>query len=86
MPKNLRPAVDLMAFKCRTLKVNRTKSRVVTGLLTGHNNLRRQLYVMGLSDKPICWNCGTEEKTLVHVYVRVRPWLYSDTHIEAPSF
>jgi hypothetical protein len=22
MPKKLRPAVDLMAFKCRTLKVN----------------------------------------------------------------
>jgi hypothetical protein len=22
MPKNLRPTVDLMAFKCRTLKVN----------------------------------------------------------------
>jgi hypothetical protein len=24
MPKKLRPAVDLMAFKCRTLKVNVT--------------------------------------------------------------
>jgi hypothetical protein len=26
MPKNLRPAVDLMAFKCRTLKV---KARIL---------------------------------------------------------
>jgi hypothetical protein len=42
-------------------------SRVVIGLLTGHNNLRRDLYVMELRDNPICMNCGTEKEILVHV-------------------
>jgi hypothetical protein len=36
------------------LSFNRTQSRVVIGLLTGHNTLRRHLYIMGLS------NNGTE--------------------------
>jgi hypothetical protein len=32
MPKKLRPAVDLMEFKCRTLKVNLSKISENTGL------------------------------------------------------
>ena len=46
---------------------NRTQSRAVIGLLTGHNTLRRHLYVMGLSNNPICRKCGNEEETSVHV-------------------
>jgi len=42
-------------------------SRVVIGLLTGHNTLRQHLYVMGLRDNPICRKCDTEEETSVHV-------------------
>jgi len=34
--------------KTRLLSFNRTQSRVVTGLLTGHNSRRRHLYLMGL--------------------------------------
>ena len=49
------------------LSFNRTQSRVVIGLLTGHNTLRRQLYVTGLSDNLTCRKCGTEEETSVHV-------------------
>jgi hypothetical protein len=49
------------------LSFNRTQSRVVIGLLTGHNTLRRHLYIMGLSDNPICRKCGTEEETSVHI-------------------
>jgi hypothetical protein len=45
-----------LATKARLLSFNRTQSRVVIGLLTGHNNLRRHLYVMGLSNNPICRN------------------------------
>jgi len=36
----------------RLLSFNRRKSRVITGLLTGHNSLRRHLYIMGLIDSP----------------------------------
>jgi hypothetical protein len=43
------------------------QSRVVIGLLTGHNTLRRHLHVMGLYNDPICSKCGTEEETSVHI-------------------
>jgi hypothetical protein len=43
-------------------------SRVVIGLLTGHNTLRLHLYVTGLSDNPIRRKCVTEEETSVHVF------------------
>ena len=45
----------------------RTQMRVVVGLLTGHNTLRRHLHVMGLSNDPACRTCGTEEETSVHI-------------------
>jgi hypothetical protein len=35
MPKKLRPAVDLMAFKCRTLKVKSNVSSVQKGMGKG---------------------------------------------------
>jgi len=69
-----------LATRARLLSFNGTQSRVVTGLLTGHNTLRQNLYVTGLSDNPICRKSGTEEETSVHV-VCVWPWLHSDTHI-----
>jgi hypothetical protein len=39
---------------------------VVTGLLTGHNAIRKHLYIMGLIDCPICRKCGGDEKTSPH--------------------
>jgi len=47
----------LTAFRCR----------VVIGLLTGHNTLRRHLHIMGLYNDPISRKCGTEEGTSVHI-------------------
>jgi len=49
------------------LSFNRTQSRAVIGLLTGHNTLRRYLYVMSLSNNPICRKCGTVKETSVHI-------------------
>jgi len=46
---------------------NRTQSRVVTGLLTGHNTLGRHLHLLGLLDSPLCRNCGVGEKTSAHI-------------------
>jgi hypothetical protein len=51
----------------RLLSFNGIQSRVVTGLPTGHNTLRRHLYLVGLMDSPLCRKCGTEEKTSAHV-------------------
>jgi len=56
-----------LATGAQTLSFNRTQSRVVTGLLTGHNTLRRHLYIMGLSNNPTCRKCGTGEETSVHI-------------------
>ena len=47
--------------------MNRTQTRAVIGLLTGHNALRRHLHAMGLNDNPTCRKCGTEEETSVHI-------------------
>jgi len=51
----------------RLLSFNRTQIRVVTGLLTGHNTLRRHLHIMGLGNDPMCRKCGTEKETSVHI-------------------
>jgi hypothetical protein len=74
-----------LGAKARFLSFNRTQSRAVTGLLTGHNTLRRYLHLMGLSDSPFCRRCGAEMKPQPTFFVSVKLWLYSDMHIWAPS-
>ena len=56
-----------LAIGARLLSFNKTQSRAVIGLLTGHNTLRRHLYIMGLSNNPTCRKCGTEEETSIHI-------------------
>ena len=56
-----------LATGARLLSFNRTQTRAVIGLLTGHNTLRRHLHVMWLNDNPTCRKCGTEEETSVHI-------------------
>ena len=56
-----------LATRAQLLSFNRTQSRVVIGLLTGHNTLRRHLYIVGLSNNLTCWICATEEKTSFHI-------------------
>jgi len=46
---------------------NRIQSRVVTGLLSGHNALRRDLYLLGLLDSPLYRKCGVGEETSAHI-------------------
>jgi len=49
------------------MTLSRIQSRVVTGLLTGHNTLRRHLYLLGLSHSPLCRWCEAGEETSAHV-------------------
>jgi hypothetical protein len=74
-----------LATRARLLSFNRTQTRVVIGLLTGHNTLRRHSYVMGPSDNPTCRKCGIEEASVPH-FVSVRLQLHSYIHIWVPSF
>jgi len=52
---------------CCNKSFNRTQSRAVTGLLTGHNTLRRHLHLMGLSDSPLCRRFGAEDEASAHI-------------------
>jgi hypothetical protein len=74
-----------LATGARLLSFNRTQTRVVIGLLTGHNTLRRHLHVMGLSNNPTCRKCGTEEETSVHILCECEA-LASLGHIHLSSF
>jgi len=44
-----------------------TQSRAIAGLLTGHNNLRTHLHLIGLSDSPLCRRCAAEDETSAHI-------------------
>jgi len=54
-------------IRAKFLTFNRTQSRAVTGLLTGHNTLRRHLYLLGLLDSPLHWKCGMRQETSAHI-------------------
>jgi hypothetical protein len=56
-----------LATRAQLLSFHRTQPRIEIGLPTGHNTLRKHLYIMGPSNCPICRKCGTEEETSVHI-------------------
>jgi len=56
-----------LTVKARFLSFNRTQSRAATGLLTGHNTLRRNLHLMGLPDSPLCRRRGAEDETSANI-------------------
>jgi hypothetical protein len=51
-----------LGAKARFLCFNRTQSKVVTGLLSGHNTLRRHLHLMGCQTVH-CVRRGAEDET-----------------------
>jgi hypothetical protein len=53
--------------KTRLISFNTIQSRVVVSLLTGHNTLRRHLYVMGLFGSALCRKYGAEDETSAYV-------------------
>ena len=74
-----------LGAKARFLSFNRTQSRAVTGLLTEHNTLRRNLHLIGLSDSPLCRGCGTEEETLAKILCEREALASHRRCIQAPS-
>jgi len=56
-----------LGAKARFLSFNRTQSRAVTGLHTGHNTIWTHLHLRGLSGSPLCRRCGAEEETSAHI-------------------
>ena len=74
-----------LGAKAKFLSFNRTQSRAVTGLLTGHNTLRRYLHPIGLSDNPLCGRCGAEDETSAHILCECEA-LASLRHVYLSSF
>jgi hypothetical protein len=59
--------------------------RVVTGFLTGHNTLRRHLFLLELANSPLCRGCGVKEETSAHVLCECEAWA-SLRHVYLGSF
>ena len=49
------------------MSFNRTQSRVVIGLLTGHNTLKKHFHLMGLTNSLLCRRCGAEDETATQI-------------------
>jgi hypothetical protein len=76
--------VTCLGAKARFLSFSRTQSRAVTGRLTGHNTLRRQLHLLGLLDSPLC-RCRVKEETSAHILCQCQA-LASFRHVYRGSF
>ena len=74
-----------LSAKARVLSFNWTQSRAVTGLLTGHNTLRRHLHLIGLSDIPLCRRCGAEDDIFAQILCECEA-LSSLRHVYLGSF
>ena len=74
-----------MRSKVSSVTFNRTQSRAVTGLLMGHNTLRRHLHLLGLLDSPLCRKCRVGEETSAHILCQ-REALASLRHAYLGSF
>jgi ribonuclease HI len=72
-----------IAARTALMSFNRAQSRVVTGLLTGHNTLRRHLHTMGCQIVPYAGNVELERKQPMYC-VSVKPWQHSDIFIWDP--
>jgi hypothetical protein len=56
-----------LGAKTKVMSFNRAQSRTVIGLLTGHNTLRRHIYLLGQQDGALCRKCGVMEETTAHI-------------------
>jgi hypothetical protein len=69
--------------KTKFLSFNRTQSRVVIGLLTGHNTLKSIFTSWGWPTSPYIGGVEQRRKPQTIFCVSVKLWLHSDTHIWA---
>ena len=52
-----------------SLQLNKKHLRILTQLVTGHANLKRHRYIMGMEDNPDCNHCG-DEQTSTHILAK----------------
>jgi hypothetical protein len=61
------PCMVRYSYRQLSLGLQFIPRRVVIGLLTGHNTLRKHVYLMGLSDSLLCRGCGAQDVTSAHI-------------------
>jgi len=71
--------------KIRLMSFNETQTRVVNGLLTGHNTRRRHLHLMGLTNNRLWGRCGAQEERSAHILCECED-LVSLRHVYLGSF
>ena len=49
---------------------SRKNIRIITQIITGHANLKRHRYLMGLETDPICDKCQEKEETMEHLLTK----------------
>jgi hypothetical protein len=76
----------ILATGARLLSFNRTQTRAGTGLLTGHNTLRRHLHVMGSVMTPPVGSVALRRKPQCTLCVSVRLQPHLSINIWVPSF
>jgi hypothetical protein len=74
-----------LGTRAKFLTFNRIQSWAVTGLITGHNTLRRHLHLLELLDSPLCRKCGVREETSAHILCECEA-LASLRHVYLGSF
>ena len=77
------PSVD-HGWRGRIIGFDKKRIRITTRLVTGHTNLQRHRYIMGMEDNPDCRGCGMSE-TAIHLLTEcptdVGPeWRYWEGH------
>ena len=69
-----------LGVRVKLMTFNWSQSRAVTGLLTGHNTLKKHLHLLGVHDSPCVGNVGRRRKPRLTYYASARPWPHSDMH------
>ena len=80
--RQLTSRIGLTAYP-RILSFDRTQGPGLWPIFTGHNTLRRHLYIIGQINRLLRRRCGAQVENSAHV-LSVKPWLQADTLIWAP--
>ena len=52
------------------LRLNKRDISIITQMITGHANLKRHRFIMGVEDNPICEKCEESEETPEHLLTK----------------
>ncbi|XP_043465741.1 uncharacterized protein LOC122500735 [Leptopilina heterotoma] len=72
--------------KAEFRKLNRKEAKIITGLLTGHGDLRYHRHKMGIVDDPKCRKRGEENKTSIHIMCHCPALVQEREHITGYFF